>query len=165
MIGESITYEDFTVYPEYGRDQNPYDFAETAKDSNYHIITLAHKNKNTAVIAKSGKVIWQRSKHRLFGNESELFAGELPYLAFLNGRKVLPLICYELLFPEDYWNIKGVDLVIHMVGFPMYDINQKEAWIAIQKAVSLHFKCPVVCCCGGFRNEMNISRVVNAKTD
>ena len=72
--------------------------------------------------------------------------------------KILVLLCYEICFPEDYYHLAGdVDLIFHLVGYPMYDRTQYKAWFALQKALSSHFDVPLVSCCGGKMNKFNMT--------
>lgn len=162
MKGEILKYQNFTIYPEccgYDTDEL-LDLSE--KDTQYHIAAVPVNSQIMAVVTHENILIYARAKHRLHAGETQIKAGsEKPETINLDGKNVLILICYEIMFPEDWLQIKEkIDLVIHMVGFPMLDENQKEGWIALQKCLSLTYNCPVACCCGGERNQMNITGIL-----
>lgn len=79
--------------------------------------------------------------------------------------KILPIICYEIVFPKKWCNFEGVDFVTHHVGFPMFDVFQYEAWKGLEQAVSIFYDCDVIVCCGGEKNEMNLTSIINKHTD
>ena len=178
MKGNPIQYDNFIVYPEYPDIRaadlmTPLDETEdkiivaavpTSIEGGYQVVGAAYNK---------GRLIWSRPKYEITSAEKEggCIAGKIPpKVVGLGGKNVLILICYELLFPHDYLmqayiNKMGhPDLVIHMVGFPMYDENQREGWVAMQDALTLTYDCPLVCCCGGTKigDRMNISRIINA---
>lgn len=163
MKGETLTYQNFTIYPEYC-DHSIEELLEISKkDTQYHISAIAMNSKILTVVLYKGHMVYARTKHRLHVSETWAKAGsEKPGVTDLNRKKVLILICYEIMFPEDWIKIEDhPDLVIHMVGYPMFDENQREGWVALQKCLSLVYNCPVACCCGGERNQMNITGVIN----
>jgi len=130
------------------------------QDKNYHIATILVGN--TALVIKEGKTLYLRKKYRNYPHSpSKPLNGRKPEVIQLKKKKVLILICYELLFPEDYLpTLSKPDIILHMIGFPMEDENQKEGWIAVQKTLSIVYNCPLVCCCGGEEGRMNITRIV-----
>lgn len=162
MKGSSFSYDNFVVYPEYCE----LSYSELCRlslgDSNFHAATLPLLGYNTCVVFYGGRRLLSRPKCRLHSSEEDVSPGEArPAVFVLGGKRVLMLICYEIVFPEDYLPVKmEADLVIHMVGQPMFSEEQREGWIALQKAISLIYRCPVVCCCGGKRGRMNITGVV-----
>ena len=167
MRGTPVTYkpsgssEEFTVYPEYcGLSLE--ELSKNSMDGTYHIATLPLLGHNMMVIHYKGEKIYSRPKYRLFKTEHEVTPGEVPPITLnINNNLMLPLICYELMFPEDYLKLyQWVSVIIHMVGFPMYDENQKEGWVAMQKALTIIYNCPLVCCCGGPMNNFNISGII-----
>ncbi len=166
MEGNSIAYRNFTVYPEYCGFTAQEILDRSKLDDSYHIgTTLVYSSyyqqiMNIAVVANKGRLVGSRAKHQLYlPTESYLTPGPKPGLTKLdNGENILILICYELVFPEDYVLIKP-DLMVHMVGAPMYDENQREGWVALQKSFSITHQCPVICCCGGPEGRMNITGV------
>ena len=114
-----------------------------------------------AVIIKNGKLIHYRYKHRLTSGEMLIMGhqrGTLPKPYNVDDKNVLQLMCYEICFPEDFYNLDNkIDLIVHHIGFPMYDRNQYIAWEALQKAAVEHFKCPLVSVCGGKNNSLNLT--------
>jgi len=160
MKGTPVTYKEFTVYPEYC-ELPLKELINNSLDGNYHIATLPILGYNMMVISYIGKQIYSRPKFRLFKTEEAQPGRSKPVIAKMGSTCTLPLICYELLFPQDYLKLYlKPDIIIHMVGFPMQDENQKEGWVAMQKALSIIYNCPLVCCCGGPMNDLNISGVI-----
>ena len=115
------------------------------------------------VVVSGGKVIYQRSKYRLYPGEYCEKGGDEspPRTVSIGEHKILLLNCYEILFPSDYLvqNESNPNLVVQLVGVPMFDENQREGWVGLQQCLSLYYKCPVICCCGGRKGRMNISGV------
>ena len=164
--GNPVIYQNWVVYPECCEEN----LEEVSKNTDNYVIgtnPVQYKNGpicNILDVYYLGGILYMRGKHRIHLTE-KASPGLKPEIIRIGAQSILPLICYEILFPEDYLPQSGhlrrpVDLIIHMVGFPMYDINQKEAWVAMQKTLSIMFNCPLVCCCGGEPGEMNISGVV-----
>lgn len=164
MEGKPLEYQNFTVYPEYCGLSSDYLMDMSNLAFNYQVAALEVNSQIVVFIFHNGKVIHSRRKFRL--HESEVGRGLRPGLikpkiVNLDGRNILILICYEIMFPEDYLPIKEkVDLIIHMIGHPMLDENQREGWVALQRSLSLVYNCPVVCCCGGEEGRMNITGVI-----
>ena len=134
MEGTPVTYKEFTVYPEYC-ELPLEELRDNSFDGNYHTATLPISGYNMMVIYNKGERIYSRPKYRLHNQETEqVIPGEgLPKVIKTGSISILPLICYELLFPEDYLKLYlSPKVIIHMVGFPMYDENQKEGWVAMQ---------------------------------
>ena len=169
MKGEPFSYVDmatqFVVYPEYCELSLGCLIGRSVKVGGYHVATLMVGNQNEAVVYHDGEDVYSRSKYRLTGSEIRdgVRQGVLkPEVFNLGWVNTLILVCYEIVFPEDYLSIKErVDLVIHMIGMPMFSEEQREGWVALQKVLSLTYKCPVVCCCGGKPGRMNITGVIN----
>jgi len=160
MKGKAITYQNYTVYPEYCELNLCQLLHKSTQDKNYHIATLSESN--TARVIKEGKILYYREKYRDYPpSPSKPPNGIKPEVIQLEKKKVLILICYELLFPEDYLpTLSKPDIILHMVGWPMEDENQREGWIAVQKTFSIVYNCPLVCCCGGEEGRMNITRII-----
>lgn len=166
MKGQPLRYQEFDIHPEYCELDPEYLQARSVSTGLYQVATLVSDSKNKAVGYARGVTVFTRDKYKL--HPSELANGILsgavrPRPTYLGGKSVLILICYEILFPEDYLPVDvrvGVDLVIHVVGTPMFSAEQKEGWVAMQKALSLMLDCPVACCCGGERGPMNITGVI-----
>jgi hypothetical protein len=108
-----------------------------------------------AVIMQGGAVLWRRGKHRLTSRESGFHKGPPPEL--YNG--LLVLICYELLFPEDYYHLQPTH-VVHLVGFPMYSEHQYKAWYGLQKAACRHFRCPLVSVSGSPEDPLALEHMI-----
>lgn len=67
-----------------------------------------------------------------------------------NGIKILPILCYEICFPEDIMrSIYKPDVIVHHIGFPMYDKHQYKAWKALEQSVGIYHNCPVYVSTGG----------------
>lgn len=168
MKGTPLDYQNFTVYPEYCGLSLDYLIVQSRTTNNYVIATVERGYQNMAVVFYKGGMVYARSKYRLHSSEVEkgIKPGSLkPGVVSLDGRNVLILICYEIVFPEDYLGGRErVELVVHMVGQPMFSEEQREGWIALQKALSLVYGCPVICCCGGHRDRMNITGVIDERS-
>ena len=146
------------VYPEYTL-KNKSDYIPLEND----VIVIGgvqEFNQTKIIIATNNGVVFERAKRRLCSMEYDKIPGMFPQPFLVNGFNILALSCSEILFPEDFFHFKNIDLITHSVGFEMYNIHQYKAWRALQKAVSLHFKCPLVCCSGGKQNEFNLSGVL-----
>ena len=173
MKGNPIIYKNFTVYPEYCEMSAVDLMRESERDDNFHIAAIPSVGKVVGIVLRHGKIIWSRAKYNLTNEEIKagLVAGiSSPRPTELGGKDVLILICYEILFPHDYLFLRKngtpddqIDLIVHMIGFPMYDENQREGWIAMQDTLSIIYRCPLVCCCGGLTpyDRMNISRIID----
>ena len=169
MKGKPITYKTFTVYPELcGYSLEEFTAISKVASSNYHIASVRVPTKskflNMGVIIRNGQIFYRRLKSRLhYPDESDTLEGKIkPEVIQLDEKNILFLVCYELLFPEDYLPVKTKpDIVIHIVGCPMVDEEQREGWVAMQKALAIMLGCPLVCCCGGDRGRMNISAVMS----
>jgi len=163
MTGIPINYQEFTVYPEYCNLSLDHLMDQSIKTGKYQVATSEVGNQNQVVVVYRGKTIHTRGKYRLHHTEVDrgIKPGRLkPRVFNFGGRNTLILICYEIVFPEDYLDIRRkVDLIIHIVGQPMFSEEQREGWVALQKALSLVYNCPVVCCCGGYKDRMNITGV------
>lgn len=169
MKGSPVQYEDVVVYPEYCELSIPV-LRDASGDGRYHIAALPALGSNLGVAVRQGDVVWTRSKCRLHPSEKGVAEGRVPPCSIrLGALNVLILICYEVLFPQDYLlqaldpseGASGqVNLIVHMVGSPMHNEEQREGWVAMQEALSLLFDCPLVCCCGGKSGGMNISRIL-----
>jgi len=162
MRGKSVRYGGFVLHPEYS-GLSPYELAQASLDGTFQVASLLGGGSNRGVVYHLGKLVWERTKYRLYESEVGLVKGDRAPLAVeLGSANVLLLICYELMFPQDYLlqNKGKVDLVLHMVGVPMFSEDQREGWVALQRVLALVYECPVVCCCGGRRGgRMNISGV------
>ncbi len=117
-----------------------------------HLISHQNPCGTFATALRDGKQRWVKHKHRLtdFEIAAGHGAGQKKYLYEdqPSGLRILDLICAEMLFPEDYWSEEDVDLIVHHVGFQMADEHQWFGWKAMQKALTLHFDCPLLCCVG-----------------
>ena len=166
MKGNPVVFGDFMVHPEYcGLSQ--YELHRLSLDSrfNFQIATLEEGGHNVLMVYYSGALAYMRMKYRLHVSEAKkgIVPGTEPPKAVRIGRLwVLPLVCYELLFPEDYWQAcqNRPDLIIHLVGTPMHSEEQREGWTALQRLLVYVCECPLVCCCGGESGRMNLSGVL-----
>jgi len=162
MKGNTIIYENFTVYPEYC--ELPYKELQRLSllDDNFHVATLPILGYNMGLVFHQGRVVARRPKYRLHFSENITPGRSQPTGLILGDKRVLILICYELLFPEDYLlqnRDRRADLVLHLVGYPMFSEYQKEDWTALHKVISILYSCPVVCCCGGEQTPMNLTGI------
>ena len=159
-----IKYKNFIVYPECGKVSIK-KLKHESQNNQYVVTSRIENDFNKLVIYYNEKRVYERAKYRIYKDENVLQGIRKPEVIRLGDKKVLVLICYEILFPEDYVKkIKDVDVIIHIVGFPMYDENQMEGWIGMQKILSITFDCPVVCSCGGDETNMNITGIVDKST-
>jgi len=162
LRGRVVKHNNFTVYPEYCGCSEEQLASRSKMDERYHIASVLQGSKNVVMVFHKGTMIYSRAKCHLYPGESAVEEGKpRPEIVLLGDTFVLILICYEIIFPEDYLPLMrdGADLVVHIVGYPMTDENQREGWIALHKCLSLVFDCPVVCCCGGEEGRMNISGI------
>lgn len=163
MKGECISYSGVVLYPEYCGYSMDTLIRASRGDERVRIASVLYKNENVAVALCDGKLLYKRAKYHLHKDEAErgVKSGvKKPEVTMLDGRSVLILICYEILFPTEYLpQQRDIDLVVHLVGTPMHSEGQREGWVALQKMLSLLYLCPVMCCCGGSRGRMNISGV------
>ena len=164
MKGSPVTYKDFVLHPEYWGKTTHDLRLESQDDEKYHVASQEFGNQNKVFVYHNDWLVYERAKYRLHPSEIETGlerGNELPYTTRMGDKRVLILICYEILFPEDYLlRNRHIDLVLHLVGRPMFDENQREGWIAVQQATSIMYQCPVVCCCGGKKGRMNITGVI-----
>jgi len=78
-----------------------------------------------------------------------------------NGIEILPILCYEICFPEDTMkSIYKPDVIVHHIGFPMYDKHQYEAWFALEKSLAVFYNCPVYASTGG-EEKLGINGVIS----
>jgi len=166
MKAHPIKYQNVLLYPEYC-GLSVFQLAEASRSTTDVLVAATvYEGENRCVVVRHGDIVYSRAKRRLYASEvGNVEAGKLPpSLAYVSTVGwVLSIICYELMFPEDWFapsKVVDVKMVLHMVGSPMYDENQREGWIAMQKTISLAYGCPVVCCCGGKSGRMNITGVV-----
>lgn len=166
MKAKPFKYQNVLLYPEYCGLSLEQLQEVSGKTTDIVIASTVHEDENRCFILKGGEEVYYRAKYRLYSNEvGEVNKGSLPpSLVFVSTVGwVLPIICYELMFPEDWFAISrvvDVHMVLHMVGFPMFSEEQREGWVAMHKAISLAYGCPVVCCCGGESGRMNITGVI-----
>ncbi len=170
-----INYDgiDFMIYSEYATT-NPNEYSKIARINKCYVIGGATEEKcvSSSLFDPEGKLIAARNKTHLI--KSELASGKLPgdgifpFEINANGKKItiLPILCYELLFPEDWIGIESKpNFVIHHIGFPMFNKGQDMDWFSMQKMLALRFKCDVVVACGNGEAEgtdaINNSGVVN----
>jgi len=150
MDGTPVTYRDFIVFPECGETlEGLRSFSKQA--NGYYVVGPVENGRYTILhILYNGTSLYNRDKFRVATRFEGIEKGGVPpRVVGLSDANILPLICFEILFPEDYLPIEGkVDLVVHCVGCPMFDEDQKEGWVAMQKTLSIVLGCPVVCCCG-----------------
>ncbi|KKK71391.1 hypothetical protein LCGC14_2914400, partial [marine sediment metagenome] len=154
----------FVLHPEYWGKTTHDLRLESQDDEKYHIASQEFNRQNRLFVYHEDWLIHDRAKYRLHSSEVKdgLEPGdELPRTVPIRDKRVLILICYEVLFPEDYLlqNKGNVDLVLHMIGEPMFNEDQREGWIAMQQAISIMYQCPVICCCGGKKGRMNITGI------
>lgn len=160
MKGEPVEYGGFVVYPEYC-DLAYNDLKVlSARDDNYYVATMPILGYNMCIVFRGGRKVLTRPKYRIHASEDVMPGFSPPCVVELGGSRVLILICYEMLFPDDYMQAKDVDFVVHMVGEPMHDEEQREGWAALHKVLAYLYSCPVICCCGGVPGRMNLSGVV-----
>lgn len=148
----------FKVYPEYTL-RNKEDYIPSSVDV-VVIGGVQEFNQTKIIIATSMGVVFERAKKRLCSMESDKIPGTSPTPFLVNGFNVLALSCSEILYPEDFFHFKNIDLVTHSVGFEMYNIHQYKAWKALQKSIVEHFKCPLICCSGGETGELNLTGII-----
>jgi len=153
--------DDLYVYPEY-TNLTINDYLKLS-DGKSIIGGLRQGDFINTVLVKNGQLLDTRSK--VTPTSSEINDGVKPgdqIRTFAwDDYTILPIICFEICFPELYYNISDkVDLITHHVGFPMFNQYQYTAWNALQKAVCEHFHAPIVSVCGGPSTKLNITQVI-----
>jgi omega-amidase len=76
---------------------------------------------NRCVVCQNGKVLCTYDKVHLFSlsNEDQYFAPGTERIEFeCKGWKILPLICYDLRFPEISRNTTAYDLLVYVANWP-----------------------------------------------
>lgn len=167
--------KEFIVCPESGHLLN---LKNLAKETGKFVIGGFQVDLGTkvALINPEGEILDQRFKavHPGFRDHSKDKTDKIRPFYILTkevefgGRPitVLPLICYEIIFPKLWTQAAGVsnvNFVTHHVGSPMFDIFQLEGWRALQEMVGLLFDCDIICSCGGKKSPMNLSGIIKTK--
>lgn len=162
------------VYPEYTHYTLD-DFKTISENMGKPIIGGLYKKPFISVVMVDGdNLIGERLKRHTTSKERESgFIDSEEYVKCFKYKcwNILPIICKEILYPEDYYWMnqirdrkKQVNLITHHVGYPMYDKVQKDSWVALQKAMVEHFNCPLVCACGGeYDGGINITGVIDVR--
>jgi predicted amidohydrolase len=147
------------VYPEFGLTKE--EAINKARITNAIVVT-GFKNPGQSVLVTDGKTSFVRPKliHPLTEVPKELQSTGVCETFIIRGLKILPIICYELMFPDLWMNLEKPDLVTHHIGFPMFDVSQMEGWKALHRVLAKYYKCPVVVSCGGERGPLNPSGIV-----
>jgi len=132
------------------------------------------KNKDTIYIGASreldfmlgyvyynGVPIYSRGKYRIQVERDYTKPIPTPPMPFcFNNLNGLLIICYELEFPQDYLHFKqNLDFVAITINRIMDDEDQKLLWLALIQDIINEYDCPVIVCCGGEDNNLNISGV------
>jgi len=172
MVGEPLDYRGaIRLYPEYcGYTYEELEWISHSYPDALVVASIVHDRQNLCLAFRRGVELYRRGKCRLYGDEKftvERGVAPYPFVDKVLGY-ILPIVCYELMFPEDYiGNYIGLrlDYVVHMVGWPMVSEEQREGWVAMHKALSIVLGCPVLCCCGGKRGRMNITGVVTKQQE
>jgi len=164
MNSQTITVKNIQikVYPEHGLSKE-----NAIREANFDsLVVVSGFSPGPSVIVTDGKTSFVRKKiiHPLDPVPKKLLTEGKCQTFTVKGIKVLPIICYELLFPDLWINLEKPDVVTHHVGFPMFDISQMEGWRALHRVLAKHYKCPVVVCCGGsLPDPLNLSGIVYPK--
>ena len=122
--------------------------ALASKTKGVFIGSYASYNEVGIAIYNNGLFIGSRLKHRL--TKTEIDTGRRPgkvkpKVFEVAGLRILPIICYELLYPKDYvFEYRKVDLITHHVYSVMFDLCQYEGWKAMYHTLSIYFNCPVI---------------------
>ena len=173
----SLTYEmdgeTYKVFSEY----TPFtlrDYQKIASDEGVTVIG-GYLGMGVNVCVTNGDTTFVRSKVHLTTQEKRvgLREGKAIYPFTINDHTILPILCYEICFPEDYYPLKdscsisspsidscSIDLITHHVGYPMKNHVQYQPWKALQEAMAIHFQCPVISVCGGELNKMNLTGII-----
>lgn len=111
----------------------------------------------SCLILKNGIVEWRREKARYTNGEKQQGCKDSTistiYGFEIDGIKILPIICYEICFPELTMNNFMPDLIVHLIGFPMFDKHQRKSWIALEKSLGIYHDCDVYVACGGQQDD------------
>jgi predicted amidohydrolase len=125
-------------------------------------------------MALNGKVLDKRAKVMLTKEDRKHYkAGDISEIRTFNidGFKIIPVICYEIVFSAMWRRIPKADLIVHLIGDAMYNEHQKLKWSGLQEYMVRHFKCPLVCAVGGKTTErikklgLDISGVVKYENE
>lgn len=155
----TIKNETFLVLPEYyGTIEK---IIKRAKQEQINIIGGYSNSKETGVVLvdSSGLVIARRTKARLVRAEqwNDIQVGTVSLFKY-KDITILPIICYEIVYPIDYYHFdEKIDLITHHIFSPMFDIYQYEGWRALEQAISQHYNCPVVVACGEDKRDYELS--------
>lgn len=154
----NVKDESFLVLPEYYSTIDK--IVKRAKKQSLNIISGYHNSKESGVVLvdNTGTLIARRKKVRLVKAEQDrgMKAGKKILLFRYKDITILPLICYEIVYPIDYYHFgkeitnfsEKIDFITHHIYSPMFDIYQYEGWRALQQAVGQHYNCPVIVACG-----------------
>lgn len=152
----------FLIFSEYASD-NVKDYQKHAIHTSRYVIGGVRSLRNVAIyiINPEGKILYKRYKYRHFGQEG-LIKAEKPEIVHLDGFTILPLICFEMLFPEDWFNLPaaGVNFIVHLISSEMQNSHQAEGWEALHKVLQMRFYCDVVVV-SGTKEEMGIPSPIN----
>lgn len=157
MIEYANRHDVVRVYPEY-TDYSVDDYIEMSHD----VIVIGGYFDHPYImvgIFRDGEQVWSRDKIHLTSDEYEKgYKWETDEIGTYQG--ILPIICKEILYPEDYLHIKEpISMITHHIGYPMYDRVQYQAWAALQKSVAERYNAPLISVCGGEHTPLNLSRV------
>lgn len=158
----TIEGKQIEVYPEYMNHTTDLKRLRTLSKEKIIITGYNYKPYVYAALIDDGEIKTKRAKHHLTSGENMdgYIAGPHPFVFEYKDKRILPILCYEICFPKDFFSFRKIDLITHHVGFPMFDKHQFKAWEALQMAYSLHFEAPLICACGGDENELNLSGAI-----
>lgn len=161
--GEWKSFEVDIIFPETGMmvydgmrifSEGATDTAEVypaiARENGEIVIGGVDKDKRISVIVTDGTEVYRRLKYRLplMDIRKKYVKGKRPpRIVKMGGKRILPLICYEICFPDD-WPAGRADYIVHIVGFPMKDQSQFDRWRGLQEKAVAKYKCPLICVCG-----------------
>lgn len=163
----TIKGETFLVLPEYYNTIEK--IAKRAKKQALNIISGYYNSKESGVVLvdREGNVVARRKKVRPVRAEQDrgMETGKALLLFRYKDIVILPIICYEIVYPKDYYHFgeevsnfsERIDFITHHIYSPMFDIYQYEGWRALEQAVGQHYNCPVIVACGEDKREHELS--------
>lgn len=162
MLCVSVEYSfkdiTFEIYPEYTTYQIE-DYKQIVND--VLIGGYQYQNKvSVCLIDKDGFILTRSKKHlTMWELDTGITSGCVKVFEYKELR-ILPILCYEICYPESFFNLTDIDLITHHVAYPMKDKDQYKGWLGLQKAFSQHFNCPLVCACGGEKGVFNLTGII-----
>ncbi len=156
----SLNKADWLIFPELTLDGSPIKkevaelteenflfFKKIAQENNIHLTFGGiHENRNKLfTINPKGEILCNYSKINLFQMTHEdkfYIPGKAQNLFEINNFKILPSVCFDLKFPNLYWQKAGkADIIINIANWPK---KRNDHWTALLKARAIENQCYAV---------------------